>query len=111
MANEPHLTKVIREMLEHLLLDEIRRHVPDDDRIGILNAEYRIEHRPSRYTGVNYELPVFERPLSGGGTQSIMLGPKGGVHVITIFGKTQNLGIWRDGQFDELVAFPLEPDS
>jgi hypothetical protein len=57
-------------MLEQLLLDEITRHVPDDERVGILTGSYWIGHRPSTYTDVNHELPYWHRPFGDGGART-----------------------------------------
>jgi hypothetical protein len=92
MTNVPRLTEVIREMLERLLLDEITRHVPDDEGVDILTGAYWIGHRASTYTDVNYELPFSHRRLGEGGSQDITFAPHGGVMVITMVGQFQSVG-------------------
>jgi hypothetical protein len=50
MTDGPQLAVVIPELLERLLLDEITRHVPDDDRVEILTGASRsaMGHRHTR---------------------------------------------------------------
>jgi hypothetical protein len=105
MREGPYLQQVIRELLERLLLDEISRHVPDDERVGIGDGAYWIGHISSPYVDVTYELPTFERPLENG-RQEITLAAHGGVFVTTTIRDIQSAGIWRNGEFEELAQLP-----
>jgi len=112
MNPEQHLNEDIRDMLEHLLWQRITRHIPDDDRIGILTGSYKVDHIPSdrTYADVDHELPVFRRELGDGDHIEIMLSPTGGVYVGTRRGNIVSAGTWTDGTFEQHAAMDA-PDS
>jgi len=113
MIPEQHLTEDIRDMLEGLLWQRITRHIPDDDRIGILSGSYGVDHMPSgqAYADVDHELPVYRRELGGGDGIEIMLGLTGGVYVGTRRANIISAGTWTDGVFEQHVEMDGPPNA
>ncbi len=113
MTPEQHLTEDIRDMLEGLLWQRITRHIPDDDRIGILSGSYWVDHMPSdqTYADVDHELPVFRRELGDGDSLEIMLGLTGGVYVGTRRANIISAGTWTAGVFEQHVEMDGPPNA
>ena len=111
--SDEHLSEVIRGWLENLLFERLTRHVPDDERVGILDGAYWVGWEPSdkTYVGVDHELPVLRGPLGGGEGHEIRLGLRGGVLVATRRGDVTNVGHWIDGTWVSETLIDLDPPT
>ena len=113
MTDETHLSEVIRNLLQALLFNQMQKHIPDDERVGILDGAYWIGYTPAgqTYVGVDHELPVFNRRLGSDGSQQIMLGLHGGVLVTTRIAGHTSAGTWTEGMFEEQAPITPPPDD
>jgi hypothetical protein len=113
MSPENELSERIRGLLEDLLMAEMQRHIPNDERVGILDGAYWVGWEPSdkTYVGVDHELPVLNRSLSGSDGHEIRLGRGGGVLVVTRRGDVTSVGHWIDGTWVSETQIDLDPPA
>lgn len=102
------LNELLDDTLDGLLFQQITKHVPDDERVGILTGHYRVGRISpgAMYPDVDHRLPQLTRPV-GADSLEVTFGRHGGVRVTNRVGEdVGGTGVWINGKFepDELSA-------
>ena len=99
------VNELIEDTLAALLLDQLDRHVADDERVGLDGGWLGCAGPGAVYPDVQHRLPQMTRPV-GDSHIVATLGRRGGVRVTNRMGDTVISGVWIDGHYtaDETPA-------
>jgi hypothetical protein len=94
------LNELLDDTLDGLLFQQITKHMPDDERVGILTGSYRVGRIPpgAMYPDVEHRLPQLMRPV-GADHLEVTFGRHGGVRVTNRIGEDMGTGVWLNGTF------------
>jgi hypothetical protein len=95
------LNELLDDTLDGLLFQQITKHVPDDERVGILTGHYRVGRISpgAMYPDVEHRLPQLMRPV-GADQLQVTFGRHGGIRVINRVGEDVDTGVWMNGTYE-----------
>ncbi len=98
MTND--VNELVEGGLDVLLMEQLRQHVPDDERVGIDGGWIGYTAPGAVYPDVQHRLPQLTRPV-GDGHVVVTLGRQGGIRVTNrIDGDVVGAGVWINGIFE-----------
>ena len=100
MNEDADVNELIEAALDKLLTEQLQRHVPDDERVGITGGWIGYSVPGAIYADVQHRLPQLTQPMADGHLEAT-LGRHGGIRVTNrIGGEIVSVGVWIDGTYE-----------